>query len=82
MPITNVITLPMMFLSGLFFPISTLPSWLSDVSKYFPLTYLINAIRGIYVNGYNLSHLSGDFLGMIIWIAIFFVINIFVFRWE
>ena len=82
MPITNVITLPMMFLSGLFFPISTLPSWLSDISKYFPLTYLINAIRGIYVNGYNLSHLGGDFLGMIIWIAIFFVINIFVFRWE
>ncbi len=82
MPITNVITLPMMFLSGLFFPISTLPSWLSDISKYFPLTYLINAIRGIYINGYNLPHLAGDFLGMGIWIIIFFVINIFVFKWE
>ena len=82
MPITNVITLPMMFLSGLFFPISTLPSWLSDISKYFPLTYLINAIRGIYVNGYNLPHLGGDFLGMGIWIVIFFVVNIFVFKWE
>ncbi|MCL4392542.1 ABC transporter permease [Patescibacteria group bacterium] len=82
MPITNVITLPMMFLSGLFFPISTLPSWLSDISKYFPLTYLINAIRGIYVNGYNLPHLGGDFLGMGIWIVIFFIVNIFVFKWE
>ncbi|WP_424192786.1 ABC transporter permease [Ampullimonas aquatilis] len=42
--ITLVMT-PMMFLSGVFFPISQLPGWLQTVAQYLPLKAAIDLIR-------------------------------------
>ncbi len=41
----NVVTFPMMFLSGTFFPIETMPSFLQPLAKVLPLTYLNNGLR-------------------------------------
>lgn len=38
--IANVITLPMIFLAGVFFSRDTAPHWLTQVAKTLPLTYL------------------------------------------
>ncbi len=80
--VANVITLPMMFLSGLFFPLSALPKWLSDISQYFPLTYLINALRGVYISGDSFTKIINPMLGMLVWLVIFTIINIWAFKWE
>lgn len=37
----------MFFLSGALFPIATLPTWLSWVVKFNPLTYGVDAIRTV-----------------------------------
>src|SRR5680860_1816732 len=41
----NLITFPMLFLSGVFFPVGTMPDWLQPVLNVLPLKYLVDALR-------------------------------------
>jgi ABC-2 type transport system permease protein len=45
--IGNVIFFPMMFLSGVFFPISIMPGYLQAISSVLPLTYFIKILDDI-----------------------------------
>ncbi len=82
MPIANIITLPMFFLSGVFFATTSLPSWLAQIAAYLPLTFFVNALRGVYLNGYSLFSIKGDLVGLFVWFLIFFAINLKYFRWD
>lgn len=42
---------PMMFLSGVLFPIEQLPSFLQTISKILPLTYAVEALRKVMILG-------------------------------
>jgi ABC-2 type transport system permease protein len=81
-PIANLISLPMMFLSGVFFPRSLMPDFLKNVTSVLPLTYLNDALRQIANNGTSITHLGGDLLGLIIWAIICMIIAVKVFKWE
>lgn len=81
-PLANLITLPMLFLSGVFFAVNSFPSWLQDIVKFFPLTYLANSLRGVYEHGYSLLTLHNQIEGMIAWIIILFILNVIFFKWE
>ena len=48
----NVIVLPMWFLSGAFFPASSLPSFMRPLSTYNPMTYATQAVRDVMILGY------------------------------
>jgi ABC-2 type transport system permease protein len=50
----QIIIMPLIFLSGVFFPVNNVPVWLEVVSKFNPLTYGVDAIRQVFLNG-NLS---------------------------
>lgn len=82
MPVANVITLPMMFLSGVFFSAAGFPEWVQKISQYLPLTYLSDAIRGVMTKGYNLSNITTDLVGLIVWIGITFVLAVSLYKWE
>jgi len=43
----NAVTMPMMFLSGSFFPTSSLPAAVRPVVEVLPLTHMLNAMRGL-----------------------------------
>jgi ABC-2 type transport system permease protein len=47
----TAITIPMMFLGGVFFPIDTLPKWLFSVVQYLPIAPLLRIIRGVVLEG-------------------------------
>ncbi|HZC04923.1 MAG TPA: ABC transporter permease [Ktedonobacterales bacterium] len=49
--ISSAINFPMMFLSGVFFPVALLPAFLAPVVKALPLTYLADAFRQVTVGG-------------------------------
>jgi ABC-2 type transport system permease protein len=49
---SQVITLPAWFLSGAFFPTSSLPSWLYPLSVINPATYAVEAYRSVILTGY------------------------------
>ncbi len=81
-PLANVFQLPMLLLSGIFFPRDSFPQWLKTVTNYFPLTYAVDGMRQIANEGATLAHVWGDILGLVIWVIIVFVIAINVFQWE
>jgi ABC-2 type transport system permease protein len=49
-----------MFLGGVYYPTSSIPSWLAHVSKAVPLTYGLRALRHTFLDGAPLSAVAGD----------------------
>ena len=47
----NVITFPMMFLSGTFFPLSQMPQFLQAIAQVLPLTYVSEGLRAAMIFG-------------------------------
>jgi ABC-2 type transport system permease protein len=45
MPASQLIIMPMMFLSGTLFPMANLPGWLAVLTKLNPLTYVVQPMR-------------------------------------
>ncbi|WP_101295981.1 ABC transporter permease [Halegenticoccus soli] len=50
--ISNFITLPLVFLSSSFVPRSLLPAWIQTISAFNPVTYGVNAIRALMLDGW------------------------------
>ena len=70
---SNFFRFPMMFLCGLFFPISELPDFLQPLSFLLPLTYGTDILHGA-IAGNNMMPLSFDFLMMFLFILLLFVL--------
>src|ERR1700737_685795 len=81
-PIANLVSLPLMFLSGIFFSRSSMPEWLQTVTQYSPLTYVSDALRSISVDGASLWAVRGDMLGILVWLAVAVVLATRLFKWE
>ncbi len=81
-PVANLISLPMLFLSGVFFPRDAMPEFLQGVTQYLPLTYVIEALRGVMNEGASMADLGPQLLGMAVWGVITFVIAVRLFKWE
>lgn len=47
--IVQIIIMPLIFLSGVFFPVNNVPTWLEVISKINPLTYGVDAIRQLFL---------------------------------
>lgn len=52
--VVNVIVLPMAFLSGSFGPTENLPAVLEVVANVLPLTYFLDIVNGVYLDGESL----------------------------
>jgi ABC-2 type transport system permease protein len=81
-PVANLISLPMMFLAGTFFPREAMPEFLQTVTKFLPLTYLNDALRAVINDGAGLDVIGTDVLGLAVWAVISFVIATRLFSWE
>ena len=81
-PIANVVALPMMFLSGVFFPRSAMPDILESITDFLPLTYLIDALRNVSTDGEALWSQGWSLLGLGVWLLITFVVAVRLFKWE
>ncbi len=78
--IANAIVLPLWFLSGAFFPPSSGPAWMQVISKIDPLTYAVNGIRYVMLDGYfPLNAIALDFGVMILFtvVAVFVAVKLF-----
>jgi len=53
--ILGFLQFPMMFLSGVLFPVEQMPVPLQYVSKFLPLTYAVDALRKVMVLGVDVS---------------------------
>lgn len=60
------VTFPMMFFSGVFFPIEQMPKIAQYISKFFPLTYAADALRKNITLGVGISFVKMDILILLI----------------
>ena len=81
-PLANIVTLPMMFLSGIFIPHSVIPDWVVAIARWFPLTFLADAMREMVNSGETLFIQSSSLLGLAVWAIICFALAARAFRWE
>ncbi|MBV9280075.1 MAG: ABC transporter permease, partial [Chloroflexi bacterium] len=80
--IAAAIGFPMMFLSGIFFPLDQLPSGLQGVVHALPLTYLSDALHHVLNDGDGLSAIWVDLAVMLAWAVVCFTFAVRRFRWE
>lgn len=80
----NMMTWPMMFLSGVWFSLEGLNPWLQRASMIFPLTHLVSASRAIMIDGAGFSDMRvwGALMGLLILAAIGLVTGAALFRWD
>lgn len=72
--LAQVIAMPMMFLSGVFFSTETLPKLVRLAVEKLPLAPLINALRKIVLNGDALAATKTQFIVVGIWLVVTFIV--------
>jgi ABC-2 type transport system permease protein len=80
--LSQLINFPMMFLSGLFFPVDMMPVWIRPVINAMPLTYLADALRQEMVGAIPLHSMQTDLIVVAAWFAVTAVLAVRLFRWE
>jgi ABC-2 type transport system permease protein len=63
-------TTPLMFLSGSFFPIDSMPGWLQPAADLLPLTPLINSMRAIALRGAGIADIGSELALIAAWIVL------------
>lgn len=81
-PLANATILPLAFISGIFFPIESAPTWLQSVAAWFPLRPLVDA----FVDQWNPTAPArfpwAELGEMTVWMLIGVVVAVRSFNWE
>ena len=80
--IGNLVIFPQIFLSGIFYPIDSMPAFIQPVAYVLPLSYVANALRGIANEGLSLLQLLPDLTGILVWMAVSFFLATRFFVWK
>jgi len=76
----TTIMFPMMFLSGVFFPIEQMPWFMQTISKFLPLTYVADALRKVMVLGADIPALTSELSILIVFGVTMIAIAVPVFK--
>jgi ABC-2 type transport system permease protein len=79
--IGNIVTFPMMFLAGTFFPISSMPQYLQTVAHVLPLFYVTEGLNNVMVLG-NISGAIIDIAVLGVITLVIFVLAVKLFKWR
>jgi ABC-2 type transport system permease protein len=67
---TMLLQFPMMFISGILFPIDQLPGWLQYIGKILPLYYAADALRKVIILNASLANIMPDVLILIVYMFV------------
>jgi ABC-2 type transport system permease protein len=81
-PVANLVSLPMTFLSGVFFSRDAMPDFLRTATDVLPLTFLTDALRRVTNDGAGLLEIGVDLIGLSVWAVIAFALAVLLFKWE
>jgi ABC-2 type transport system permease protein len=76
----TTIMFPMMFLSGVFFPIEQMPWFMQTISQFLPLTYVADALRKVMVLGADIPALTSELSILIVFGVAMIAIAVPVFK--
>jgi ABC-2 type transport system permease protein len=83
--VNGLIQLPnitFMFLSGIFFPVDIMPSWIRPLVDVIPLTYVGDALRKTMINAGSYFSMTRNVAIMLAWLVVCGVLALKFFRWE
>ena len=80
--LSQIIAMPMMFFSGVFFPSEALPKVAASIVKFLPLTPMIEALRKVSINAEGLAEIWPQLAFMAGWIVISFLLAWRVFKFK
>lgn len=78
----NLFMFPQYFLSGTFFPRSSLPAFMQPVLKFLPLTAVNDAMRNVAFEGASIATCWEQILILVVWGILIYALTAKVFRWE
>jgi ABC-2 type transport system permease protein len=78
----NLVTFPMLFLAGTFFPIDALPTWLQGVTRILPLRYLIDALREPMMRGRGIGSTWVDLVVLLGVFVVAMAVAVRFFKWD
>ena len=78
--LAGMTVMPLVFLSGAWFPVGGLPGWLESVMEALPLAPLMEAMREVAIGGASLTDLGSQMLQVAVWIPVTFVIAVIALR--
>ncbi len=79
--IGNIVTFPMMFLSGTFFPIAFMPEYLQSIAHVLPLFYVVEGLNNVMVFQ-NYSAAVFDIAVVAIITVVIFILAVKLFKWR
>lgn len=77
-----LVTMPSMFVTGVFFPLSSVPNWMRYIAYCLPLTYAIDAMRIVMIKGQGLNAISTDLIILSLFAIVTFTAGVHLFRRE
>ena len=78
----NLISWPMMFLSGIWFSLEGAHPWMQKFALILPLTHITDAAREIMIDGAGLAQIADHLLVLGLSSVILLLIGAWIFRWE
>ena len=82
MAIGNLVTFPQVFLSGIFYPIETLPDLIQPLARLLPLSFVATGLREIIVDGAALGGILPTLAGLVVWAIVALGLAIRLFVWK
>jgi len=79
---TNIVFLPMIFISGVFYDVNEVPQFMHDIANALPLVHVINGFSGAFVTGAGLNDLLSDIAVLALWTALGVWGAVRGFRWD
>ena len=81
-PMVSAFIFPQLILSGVFFPISSLPEIVQPVAQFLPLSVIASSLRGIANDGLSLLSFDLNLIGVIFWLIVSFFLATRFFVWR
>lgn len=78
----NLVTWPMMLLSGVWFSLEGADEWVRMAANAFPLTHILAAARAIMLDGANLAGVLPELLILAVMSTVFLSVGAAIFRWR
>jgi ABC-2 type transport system permease protein len=79
---TNIVFLPVIFISGVFYDVDTAPQFLQDIAQILPLTHIIDGLSAALVTGASLADTAGDLAVVVAWGVIGVIFAVRGFSWD
>lgn len=80
--LASIFIYPQLALSGVFFPVESLPEFIHPIAALLPLSILVESMRLVANEGLTFFELYSNFIGMVLWIMIGTFISTKLFIWK